>query len=88
MFRVKCGCRCRADPSTAVRPDNGVVILRCRNGTCVGASVGGFQTLAGQGECLGLMAVAQNLFMLSLLRWCIVAEYLINVVIYHKKLLF
>ena len=43
-----------ADPRTGVRPDFGVVILRCRNGTCGGAWIGVDQALAWFGEWCGL----------------------------------
>ena len=42
-----------ADPGTGVRPDIGVVTLRCRNGTCGGARIGVDQTLAWCGEWCG-----------------------------------
>ena len=44
-----------ADPGTGVRPDIGVVTLRCRNGTCTGAWIGVDQALAWCGEWCGLV---------------------------------
>ena len=44
-----------ADPGTGVRPDIGVVILRCKNCTCGGAWVGWMQALAWFGEWCGLV---------------------------------
>jgi len=49
-----CGFRYRADPRTGVRPDIGVVILRCRDGTCGGVWFGVDQALAWCGDWCGL----------------------------------
>ena len=51
---AQCGCRCRANPGTRVRPDIGVVILRCRDSTCGGAWIGVDQALDWCGEWCGL----------------------------------
>ncbi len=50
-----------ANPGTGVRPEIGVVILRCRDSTCGGAWVGWMQVLAWFGEwCLPAMPVYRS----------------------------
>ena len=51
---ARCGLGRRADPGTGVRPDIGVVILRCRDGTGGGAWIGVDQALASCGERCGV----------------------------------
>ena len=54
MVDVNCGCRCRADLGTGVRPDIGTVVLHRKDGTCGGVWVGEVRALARCGEWCGL----------------------------------
>jgi len=63
---MRCVVGLGAEPGAGVRPDFGVVILRCRNGTCGAAWIGVNRALAWCGEWCELQIQIVDIVQFSL----------------------